>query len=187
MTSFGDGEEFKAIAQSRAPACILLDVFLPARSGLDILKDVDAPSYAAPFIVMSGIGGLATAIEAIKNGAFDFIEKPFTRGAISERVPEVITAWTRLHTTKNNTEARLERFPGCQPLTQREADVLAELLTAGSNKQAARNLGISPRTIESHRANIMIKLGAKNTVDLVRIVMSNGRQPVPEIVSARRS
>ena len=69
VTSFGDGEEFKAIARSRTPpACVILDVLLPARSGLDILKDVDAPSYAAPFIVMLGIAGVPAAVEAIKTG-----------------------------------------------------------------------------------------------------------------------
>jgi len=124
VTSFGDGEEFKAIARSRTPpACVILDVLLPARSGLDILKDVDAPSYAAPFIVLSGIAGVPAAVEAIKNGAFDFIEKPFTRGAISERVREIIGAWTRLHSTESNTELWSARLPGRHPLTRREAGV----------------------------------------------------------------
>jgi two-component system, LuxR family, response regulator FixJ len=174
VTSFGDGEGFKAVAHARAPpACVILDVLLPVRSGLDILKDVDAPSYAAPFIVMSGIGGVPAAVEAIRNGAFDFVEKPFTRDVILQRVREAIAAWERLQTAGNTLRPLTKKFPGRQPLTRREAEVLAEIIAAASNKEAARNLGISPRTIEVHRARIMVKLGAKNAVDLTRIATSH--------------
>jgi two-component system, LuxR family, response regulator FixJ len=175
VTIFGDGEHFKAVARSRTPACVILDVLLPVRSGLDILKDVDAPNYAAPFIVMSGIGGVPAAVEAIKCGALDFVEKPFTRRAILERVRKVMAAWERFQTTGETLRPLMKKFPRGLPLTRREADVLAEIIAAASNKEAARNLGISPRTIEFHRARIMAKLGAKNAVDLVRIATFHRR------------
>ena len=184
VTRFGDGEEFEAAVRSRAPpACVILDVLLPGQSGLDILKDAGAHNYAAPFIVMSGTGAIPAAVEAIKIGAFDFVEKPFSRGTILERVRGVVGAWARLRSTGNNLTVPSNKFCGGQLLTQREEEVLAEILAAASNKEAAQHLGISPRTIEVHRAHIMLKLGAKNAVDLVRIAMSDRRQSVPENIS----
>jgi two-component system response regulator FixJ len=172
VTTFSDGERFTAVARSRAPACIILDVFMPGRSGLDILKDINAHYYAAPIIVISGNVSIAMAVEAIKNGAFDIIEKPFALDAVVARVREVTDAWMRRRTTGNNSEILLMEFPGCQRLTQREAEVLAEITAAASNKEAGCHLGISPRTVEVHRARIMMKLGAKNTADLVRIALT---------------
>jgi two-component system response regulator FixJ len=174
VTTFSDGEIFKIVAQTRAPpACIILDFIMPGRSGLDILKDIDAHNYAAPIIVMSGMAGIPMAVEAIKSGAFDFIEKPFALGAIVGLVREVIIARTRHRMTGNNCESLRAKLSGGQPLTLREAEVLAEIVEAASNKEVAQHLGISPRTIEVHRAHIMAKLGAKNTADLVRIALTN--------------
>src|ERR1700733_10762145 len=87
VTTFTDGDEFNSVARSRPPpACVILDFMMPGRSGPDILKDIHAPSYAAPIIVMSGMAGIPMAVEAIRSGAFDFIEKPFALGALVERV-----------------------------------------------------------------------------------------------------
>jgi two-component system, LuxR family, response regulator FixJ len=173
VTTFTDGEEFSTAARSRAPpACIILDFFMPGRSGLDILKDIHARNYVAPIIVMSGMAGIPTAIEAIKSGAFDFIEKPFALGAIVERVSDAIVAWTH-RTNGDNRESLPTKFPGCRALTLREAEVLAEIVGAASNKEVAQYLGISPRTVDIHRAHIMTKLGAKNTADLVRIALAS--------------
>jgi two-component system, LuxR family, response regulator FixJ len=173
VTTFGDGDAFIAVARSRVPpACLIIDFLMPGRSGLDILQDIDAHNYAAPVIVMSGMGGIPMAIEAIKNGAFDFLEKPFALDAVVERVRYVIVAWMR-HRMIGISENLETKFPNCQPLTLREVQVLAEIVEAASNREAAQRLGISPRTIEVHRAHIMTKLGAKNTADLVRIALAN--------------
>jgi two-component system response regulator FixJ len=172
VTSFSDGEEFNAVARLRAPACIILDVFMPGRSGLDILKDINAHNYAAPIIVMSGMASISIAVDAVKNGAFDIIEKPFTLESIVARVREVTDVWTRRRAIGHNSEIPSMEFPGCQRLTQREAEVLVEITAAASNKEAGCHLGISPRTIEVHRGRIMMKLGAKNAADLVRIVLT---------------
>jgi FixJ family two-component response regulator len=169
VTTFNDGKSFSAAARSRAPACIILDVYMPDRSGLDILKDIDAHNYTAPIVVMSGKATIAMAVDAVKNGAFDIIEKPFTPGAIVARVRAVTDAWRR---DRTNGENLAKKFPGGECLTSREADVLAEILGAASNKEAGSHLGISPRTVEVHRARIMTKLGAKNTADLVRIALA---------------
>ena len=172
VTSFSDGEAFNTVARLRAPACIILDVFMPGRSGLDILKDINAHNYAAPIIVMSGMANISIAVEAVKNGASDLIEKPFALKTIVARVREVTDAWMRQRAIDNNSEIPSMEFPGCQRLTQREAEVLAEITAAASNKEAGCHLGISPRTIEVHRGRIMMTLGAKNTADLVRIVLT---------------
>jgi two-component system, LuxR family, response regulator FixJ len=168
-TTFSDGESFIAVARRRVPACIILDVYMPGRSGLDILKDLDAHNYAAPIIVMSGKATIAIAVDAVKSGAFDIIEKPFSPDAIVARVRAVTRAWTR-HRAHGRNLAK--DFSGSECLTSREADVLAEILGAASNKEAGHHLGISPRTVEVHRARIMAKLGARNTADLVRIALA---------------
>ena len=170
VTSFNDGESFRAAARARVPACVILDVFMPGKSGLDILKTINAHDYPAPIIVMSGKASIAMAVEAVKNGAFDIIEKPFSLESIVGRVRDAAEAWARRR--PGGIESLPTEFPGCQPLTQREAEVLAEIAAASSNKEAGRRLGISPRTVEVHRARIMMKLGAKNTADLVRIALT---------------
>jgi FixJ family two-component response regulator len=175
VTCFADGASFLAAAQARVPACILLDVYIPGRSGLDILKDLNAGDYPAPVFIISGQGDIPMAVDAIRHGALDFIEKPFSGTAVAARVRDAIAAWRfRMHEQPAADPVSLE-FAGRKPLTRREGEVLAQLLTGASNKEVARQLGISPRTIEIHRAHIMGKLGAKNAADLVRIVMSERR------------
>ncbi len=133
--TFAEGQAFLAAARARTPACIILDVHMPGRSGLDILKDLNAQDYPAPILIISGQGDIPMAVEAIKHGAVDFIEKPFDAETVA-----------------------------------REREVLAQIRAGASNREAGRQLGISSRTIEVHRARIMEKLGAKNAADLVRIV-----------------
>src|SRR5437899_2603389 len=173
VTCFADGASFLAAARVRVPACILLDVYIPGRSGLDILKDLNAGDYPAPIFIISGQGDIPMAVDAIKHGALDFIEKPFSGSIVAARVRDAIAAW-RFRANHRPSEPVFD-FAGRKPLTQREGEVLAQLVTGASNKEAARQLGISPRTIEIHRANIMTKLEAKNVADLVRIVMSERR------------
>ncbi len=109
-------------------------------------------------------------MEAIKKGALDFIEKPFDPTAVVARVREALAQWGRTNGDSHGILAH--HFPGQDLLTPRERDVLVQVAGGASNKQAGRALGISPRTIEVHRARIMDKLGARNAADLVRIVLS---------------
>jgi FixJ family two-component response regulator len=175
VVCFSDGAALLAETKVRTPLCIILDVHIPGRSGLDILKHLNAQDYAVPIFIMSGQGDIAMAVDAIKNGALDFIEKPFRGSEVVARVHEAIDANSRRQKQTDANEAPLYNFPGGEPLTRREQDVLGSLVGGASNKEAARQLGISPRTIEVHRARIMEKLGAKNATDLIRIVMSKGR------------
>jgi FixJ family two-component response regulator len=168
---FADGAALLAVSRSRTPAAILLDVHIPGKSGLDILKELHGEDYPAPIFMISGQGDIAMAVSAIKSGALDFIEKPFRGSEIVARLDEAIGAYARRHTQDASSIATLH-FPGREPLTRREREVLEQFTAGASNKEAGRTLGISPRTIEDHRANIMKKLGARNAADLVRIVMT---------------
>jgi FixJ family two-component response regulator len=145
---------------------------MPGRSGLDILKELNAQHYGAPIFIISGQGDIPMAVDAVKNGALDFIEKPFDADTVVARVREAIEAWARRSMEKDQDSILAAEFPGHDLLTPREREVLAQIARGASNKEAGRHLGISPRTIEVHRARVMEKLGAKNAADLVRIVMS---------------
>jgi FixJ family two-component response regulator len=172
VRSFADGEAFLAAAAERVPACVLLDVRMPGRSGLDILKALNAQHYPAPIFIVSGSGDIPMAVEAIRHGALDFIEKPFNGRAVAAQVREAVESWERRQAQRAPVPPA---FPGSEQLTAREREVLTQITEGASNKEAGRHLGISPRTIEVHRARIMEKLGAKNAADLVRIVMSGHR------------
>jgi FixJ family two-component response regulator len=174
VVGLSDGSSLLAAARQRTPACIILDVHMPGRSGLDILRELNADAYGAPILIISGQGDIAMAVEAIKNGALDFIEKPFDAQGVISRVRDAIDAWRRRHAKENVSSVRSARFPGRELLTQREIDVLDQIASGSSSKEAGRELGISFRTVEVHRARIMEKLGAKNAVDLARIVFSEG-------------
>jgi len=174
VTGFGEGGSFLAAAKTRTPTCIILDVHMPGQSGLDILRELNAQQYPAPIFIISGVGDIPMAVEAIKNGALDFIQKPFDASTVVTRVREAVEAFAR-RAQRGGSEVLSRTFPGHDLLTSRERDVLSQIASGSSNKQAGRELGISPRTIEVHRARIMEKLGAKNAADLVRIVLSESR------------
>ncbi len=161
VASFASGPSF--LSAGRIPASVILDMFMPGRSGLDILADIDALNYPAPVFMVSGSGATTDAVRAITGGAFDYFEKRLDGRILVERVS---AEWER----RKNKAAQPLRFSflGSELLSAREGEVLAEIATGASNKDAARNLGISPRTIELHRANIMRKLGVRNPIALGR-------------------
>lgn len=146
---------------------ILLDVHMPGRSGIDILNTLEPNKYEAPIFIISGQGDIPMAVNAIKSGAYDFIEKPFDGNQILDRVGDAIESF------RSKGDGENLEFEGSETLTPREMEVLKLIAGGASNKEAGRSLGISPRTVEVHRARIMEKLGAKNAADLVRIVLSN--------------
>ena len=168
---FADGDSLLAAVRQHQPDCVILDVHMPGRSGLDILKELHQRQNAVPLFIISGQGDIPMAVDAIKNGALDFIEKPFHAETLVTRIREAIAAARQK--AQVNTGLRLApHFPGRDLLTPREFQVLELIANGASSKEAGRCLGISPRTIEVHRARVMEKLGAKNTIDLVHIVLS---------------
>jgi two-component system, LuxR family, response regulator FixJ len=171
VTTFKDGAALVFTARVRMPVCILLDICMPGQSGLDTLKQLDAVNYPAPIFIISGRGDIPSVVQAIKSGACDFMEKGDNANSIVERVETTLGALPSRRPQDHTPEIRWRYFPGRNQLTRREIEVLAQITAASSNKEAARDLGISRRTIEVHRRHIMQKLGAKNAVDLVRIVL----------------
>ena len=109
---FADGAALLAVARTRTPACILLDVNIPGKSGLDILKELSGEDYPAPIFMISGQGDIAMAVSAIKNGALDFIEKPFRGSEIVARLDEAIGAYARRQAENSASKIRVAAFSG---------------------------------------------------------------------------
>ncbi len=150
--------------------CIVSDVRMPGMDGLQLLKRLREMGSKLPVIVLTGHADVALAVEAMKGGAVDFIEKPFSdevllnaiQSALSQRPSPVPQA------NVEQVRARIES------LTPREREVLDGLLKGHPNKTIAFNLGLSPRTVEVHRANVMTKMAASSLSELVRMALSVG-------------
>jgi FixJ family two-component response regulator len=167
---FADGATLRAVSRSGNPSCIPIDVQIPRKPGLDIPGEHQDRDSPAPGFMISGQGDIAMAVRAIKNGSLDFMEKPLRTREIASWLDQAIGAYARRHANRSALH-----FSSRETLTRREREVLAQFAAGASNKEAGRKLGISPRTVEDHRANIMKKLGARNAADLIRIVMTTSR------------
>jgi FixJ family two-component response regulator len=171
VVCFADGAALLSLAHERAPVCMFIEVRNPDQSGLDILKKLRAEDYPAPIFIISGHGDIPMAVSAIRHGALDFIEKPFRSSDVVARVKAAMGELSRQHHADVGSKLRALHFPGCEPLTRREQEVLERLAAGVSNKEAARQLGLSARTVEGHRANIMKKVGVRNAAQLFRRVL----------------
>lgn len=167
--SFESGEAFLREAGHLEPGCILLDIRMPGRDGLEIQKLLNQRGVRSPVVMITGHGDVAMAVKAMKEGAVDFLEKPFRSEALMNAIDMAATRLERharhLHDAE---EARLL----LNALTPRERDVVAGLARGHPNKTIAYDLGISPRTVEVHRANLMEKLDARSLSDVLRIVFA---------------
>ena len=172
---FADGAALLSLAKTRVPACIFLEVRNPGKSGLDILKKLRAANYPAPVFIISGQGDIPTAVETIRNGALDFIEKPPCNNEMIARVRAAITTLPQAQNHSPCAKIPAPHIPGREPLTRREREVMERLAVGASNKEAARQLGLSSRTVEGHRASIMKKVGVRNAAELIHRVLSEGR------------
>jgi FixJ family two-component response regulator len=167
---FADENSLLEAIDRRCPAGVLLDVYLPGRSGLDILKDLAV--YHAPILMISGQGDIATAVAAIKDGAIDFLQKPFNSKDVLDRLGKITAGFSPDSSTALQRKISSMNFPGREPLTPRERDVLQLVATGSSNKEIGETLGISYRTVEEHRSHIMHKLGVKNVAELLIAVLT---------------
>ena len=171
VTTFTDGSSFLTHSRTDDATCILLDVYMPGISGLEVLKKLAARDCSTPIFILSGRGDIPTAVEAIKMGAHDFIEKRWPAEAIVARVSETLKTFARFGRKADDGDVPPLPAGDRYLLTPREHEVLRQIMAAASTKEAAQALGISHRTVEVHRSHIMHKLGAKNVADLARIVM----------------
>jgi len=158
------------------PACIITDVRMPGLSGIDLLHRMRGLKLDVPVIVITGHADVPLAVEAMKVGAADFFEKPFDDEALLASVRIALSRHERdhqRHAERTEIDARLAS------LSSRERDVLKGLVAGHANKQIAFDLGISPRTIEIYRANLMTKMHAASLSDLVRMARLAGLLDAP--------
>jgi two-component system response regulator FixJ len=163
----GDGETLIGDPDLAVAAAVLLDIEMPGRDGLSLLGDLMGRPRAPCVVMISGHGDIPTAVQAMQRGAIDFIEKPFD----PERVLDAVARAVRL---SDGAQDHAPNGGALNGLSPREREVLAHLVAGEANKVVARALGISPRTVEVHRARIMQKLEVRSFAELVRLAIANG-------------
>ncbi len=171
VTVFESAGSFLDARDGLSFGCVVSDVRMPGIDGMDLLRRLKASASPLPVIIMTGHGDIPLAVEAIKLGALDFVEKPFE----DERVIGVIEDALRQGGNDGKNNALLMEIASrVESLSQRERQVMDGLVVGLSNKQIARDLDISPRTIEVYRANVMTKMQARSLSELIRQALQAG-------------
>jgi two-component system response regulator FixJ len=165
---------FLAALPVKTPTCIITDIRMPEMTGVDLLRRLRDLGQVLPIIVITGHGDVSLAVEAMKLGAVDFIEKPFD----SEMLLAAVHAAMKQRATGDEMDAaRTAAKARLATLSARERQVLDGLVSGNPNKTIAFDLGISPRTVEVYRANLMTKMQASSLSDLVRMALLAGGLP----------
>lgn len=160
---------FLADMASAPAGCVVADVRMPGIDGIEFLRRLKAKGWAVPVIVMTGHADVPLAVEAMKAGAVDFIEKPFDDEIFVAAVRSALSRQTaRVTRSARDSEFKARRAS----LSERESQVLAALVEGKANKAIAQDLGISPRTVEIYRANVMAKMEARTFAELVRMALA---------------
>jgi len=175
--AYESGVDFLKAANKIGRGCVLLDVRMPKMDGLEVQAHLREARPDLPVVIVTGHGDVPMAVRAMKAGAVDFVEKPFAEGLLLECVERALGMVTRAEQADAFGDAARENL---KKLTPREHDVLIELVIGRPNKVIAYELGISPRTIEIHRARIMEKMGAESISHLVRLALAAGVDPGAE-------
>ncbi|MBI3043051.1 MAG: response regulator transcription factor [Betaproteobacteria bacterium] len=166
---FSSAERFLASHQAGRGACLLLDVRMPGLSGIELQAELNRRGDGIPVIFLTGHGDVPMAVEAVKKGAYDFVEKPFANTrllALIEKAAALDAPARRERAEQLSATARLNT------LTEREREVLDRVCVGRRNKQIAEELGISIKTVEAHRAHAMEKMGAASIAEVVRAMLS---------------
>jgi two-component system response regulator FixJ len=166
--SFASGREFLERADLHRRGVALLDICMPGPSGLEVQAAMAARGATLSVIVVTGHGDVASAVRAMKAGAVDFLEKPYQPAELLDAVARGVRASSSAGLDRQEALERIAR------LTPRENEVLRGLLEGGSNKSIARQLNVSPRTVEMHRANMMDRLGARSLPEALRVAHEAG-------------
>ena len=171
VRDYDSAEAFLAALPHLEPGCIVTDVRMPGMSGLDLARKVQSLGLAMPVVVITGHGDVPLAVEAMKAGAFDFIEKPFDDEVI---LGVLRAALGRGADAGREVAERAALAARLEALSMRERQVLDALVAGRANKVIAYELGISPRTVEVYRANVMTKMHASSLSELVRMALAAG-------------
>ena len=176
VRTFGSAREFLDSDCHRQPGCLLLDVRLPDLDGIELHRRLQENGTGLPVIFMTGFGDIPTSVQAIKSGAFDFLPKPVPDATLLEAIDAALAVEAEHRAERLETEELARRF---NSLTPREVDVLQLVLAGRLNKQIARQLGISEKTVKVHRSRVMAKMGARRVAQLVQLAVRLGIKERP--------
>lgn len=169
VSSFPSAPSMLSAVGPESAGCVIADVRMPEVSGLDLILEMKNRNLRLPIIIITGHGDVPLAVEAMKRGAVDFLEKPFDDDALFAAVKRALSRDAAEQSRYSDERRMSERF---MSLTKREREILERLAEGYSNKVIAHDLGISVRTVEAHRANVMAKMRVRNLAELVRMVLN---------------
>ena len=169
--SYASGDQFLARIETIEPGCAVVDVRMPGIDGMSVMRRLAALDAGLPVVIVTGHADVALAVQAMKEGAVDFVEKPYTEEAMLEAVG---TALARAQNARQSRAAIEQASQRVATLTPREREVLIRLVEGLPNKVIALDLGISPRTVEIHRANVMEKLACRSLAEVIRLATTAG-------------
>ena len=173
VSTYASGDAFLQAAKDAEPGCVLLDVRMPGMDGLEVQQVMAERGIGMPVVVLTGHGDITVAVRAMKGGAVDFIEKPFEKAVL---LTAITAAFERLDDVQARAARAGDAAVAIAALTSREQDVLRGMAQGLPNKTIAFDLGISPRTVEVHRANLMAKLQVKSLSEALRLAFAAGLQ-----------
>lgn len=171
VEAFENAEDFLARCQTDGHGCIIIDVRMPGMDGMQLQKELGRRNITLPIIFLTGHGDIPMSVRAVKAGAVDFLTKPVPREQLLASVRSALKMDQQIHVQIEKHRQALSRV---EALTEQERKVMALAVTGKPNKEIARHLSISHRTVEVHRARIMHKTGAANLLDLARIAQEAG-------------
>ena len=169
VRTYESGADLLKGAPHIEPGCILLDIRMPGMDGLEVQGALKEKGVTLPVIIMTGHGDVTLAVQAMKAGSVDFIEKPFEKAVLLSAIEHGLERLKKSAASLDRAEEAAVRLQG---LTPREREVLDGLAKGLPNKTIAYDLGISPRTVEIHRANVMSKLGVRSLSEALRIAFA---------------
>lgn len=171
VETYASAQEFIRACDPERPGCLLLDVKMPGMSGLELQEKLSQAGVNLPIIILTGHGDVPTTVQAFKGGAFDFFEKPFSEQQLVGRVREALQVD---ESQRSAGQANRSAKASFERLTPRERMVLAHVVAGLTSREIAGKLGITPYTVENHRASIMRKMAATTVAALVRRVTTAG-------------
>jgi two-component system response regulator FixJ len=170
-TLYSSAQEFLAAYDPHQSGCVVLDVRMPGMSGLELQQLLNLKGATIPVIFITGHGDIPMAVEAMQQGAFDFLQKPFRDQDLLDRVQRALEKDRKTRLELGERDRIVDRL---ETLTPREREVLTLVTRGKPNKVMAGELGVSQRTVEIHRARVMEKMGASSLAQLVRMVLDTG-------------